>query len=233
MREVEQVRIQEFSVSPRITIIHGDCMDVSWTWSSDAALITDPPYGMDYKSNHNTGRGNYNMKRKDGNFNPIHGDAGEFDPLPWLRFKYVCLFGANHFSGKLPSQRGWLVWDKLAGKTPCQQSDCELAWTNTDNPVRMFTHLWRGIMRAGEKNVSNGGKLHPHQKPVALMVWVIDKLGLPEDVTVYDPFMGSGTIGVACHRLGYRYVGVEICKEYFESAKQRLLREAKQPLLGT
>lgn len=110
--------------------------------------------------------------------------VGIVDRPPWLRFAYVCLFGAQLFASKLPDMRGWLVWDKLAGKTPCSQSDCELAWTNRDKPVRMKTHLWRGIMRDGEENVVHGGKLHPNQKPVSLMRWAIETMAIPRDVRI-------------------------------------------------
>jgi site-specific DNA-methyltransferase (adenine-specific)/modification methylase len=220
------------NITKDITIIHGDSLSLCSEWPSDAALITDPPYGMSYQSHHNSGRGDCDMLRKDGNFKPIEGDDIPFDPSPWLRFKYVCLFGAQHFASKLPDRRGWFVWDKLAGKTPCSQSDCELAWTNQDKPVRIFTHLWRGIMRDGEENVIYGGKLHPNQKPAALMRWAIKQLGVPQGTTVYDPFMGSGTVGLVCHRMRLRYVGVEIDRDHFETAKKRLQTQCQQLMLG-
>lgn len=221
-----------FQISDLITVINADSLDICDQWPSESALITDPPYGMGYKSSHNSGRGECDMIRKDGNFSPIQGDDKVFDPSPWLRFDRICLFGAQNFSSKLPDRRGWIVWDKLAGKTPCSQSDCELAWTNRNSPVRIFTHLWRGIMRAGEENVVNGGKLHPNQKPVALMSFVLETMGVVRGDTVYDPYMGSGSIGVACHRAGVNYVGVEIDKSHFDVATQRLNRECKQPMLA-
>lgn len=219
-------------ITKDITIIHGDSLRLCDEWPSDGALITDPPYGMGYKSNHNTGRGDCDLLRKDGNFSPIEGDNEPFDPSPWLRFRHICLFGANHFASRLPDCRGWIVWDKLAGKTPCSQSDCELAWTNRSMPVRMYTHLWRGIMRDGEENVVHGGKLHPNQKPVALMRWIIEQLDIPRGCTIYDPYMGSGTIGVVCYCLGYQYVGVEIDRQHFETAKRRLSIECGQMMLN-
>jgi len=222
----------ELSISADITIIRGDSRDVCDGWPSESAVLADPPYGMGYKSNHNSGRGDCDMIRKDGDFSPTFGDDQPFDPVPWLRFRYVCLFGAQMFASKLPDHRGWLVWDKLAGKTPASQSDCELAWTNQDKPVRMLTHLWRGIMRDGEENVVNGGKLHSHQKPAALMRWVINTMGIPRSFTVYDPYMGSGTVGIVCHRLGMRYVGVEIDADNFETARLRLVDECRQPMLA-
>jgi DNA modification methylase len=96
----------------------------------------------------------------------------------------------------------------------------------------MYTHLWRGIMRDGEENVVHGGKLHPNQKPVALMRWIIEQLDIPRGCTIYDPYMGSGTIGVVCYCLGYQYVGVEIDRQHFETAKRRLSIECGQMMLN-
>lgn len=189
------------------------------------ALVTDPPYGMGYVSRHNDGHRRKQFIRTDGNFAPIVGDDGPFDPAVWLNFERVCLWGANHYASRLPDSRGWLVWDKLAGKTPSQQSDCELAWTNQDKPLRIFEHLWRGIMRAGEENVSRSRKLHPNQKPVALMQWCLDQLGVPTGARVYDPFMGSGSTGVACVRTGREFIGVECDPEHFKTAVTRIKKE--------
>jgi len=217
-------------ITDRIEIVNADCYTLLDGWPSDAALVSDPPYGIGYVSRHNQGRGDCDLIRKDGNFAPIHGDDSPFDPIPFLRFKAVCLWGAQHYASRLPDRRAWLVWDKLAGKTPCDQSDAELAWTSGNGPVRIFTHLWRGIMRAGEENVTNGGKLHPNQKPVALLAWTLATCGI-RDGLVIDPFMGSGSLGVACHRAGLRYLGVEIDPEHYATAKARLQRETAQGLL--
>jgi site-specific DNA-methyltransferase (adenine-specific)/modification methylase len=216
---------------PTVTLYHADCLDILPTLAAGSvdAVVTDPPYGMSYVSNHNSVRGDDPMVRKDGNFPPIVGDDSPFDPAPLLGFPVVVLWGAQHYASRLPDKRGWLIWDKLAGKTPCQQSDCELAWTSRDAAVRMFTHLWRGIMRAGEENVVHGGKLHPHQKPLALIRWTLHTVNVPEGATILDPFMGSGTTGVACLQTGRSFIGIEIDKHYFNIAKRRI-RQAQQEL---
>jgi site-specific DNA-methyltransferase (adenine-specific)/modification methylase len=207
-----------------VTLYHGDCLDILPTLEAGSvdAVVTDPPYGMGYVSHHNSVRKNSAMLRKDGNFAPIIGDDKPFEPSPWTGFPIIVLWGAQHYASRLPDSRGWLVWDKLAGKTPCQQSDCELAWTNLDKPVRMYTHLWRGIIRAGEENVVHGGKLHPNQKPLALMRWCLDITDVPVGATVLDPFMGSGTTGVACVQMGRNFIGIEIDEGYFNIAKERI-----------
>lgn len=203
-----------------VTVYYGDCLQILPELPPIDSIVTDPPWGKGYVSNHNSGRGDCDMIRKDGNFAPIVGDDQPFDPSPWLGFRRVVLWGAQYYASRLPDQSGWLVWDKLAGKTPCQQSDCELAWTNMDAPVRMFTHLWRGIMRAGRENVTNGGKLHPHQKPVALMKWCIDQIE-PQGV-ILDPYMGSGSTLEAAVELGYHVIGIDILEHNCEIAVKRV-----------
>lgn len=205
---------------PGITIYHADCLDVRAQLSEIDTVLTDPPWGINYESHHNSGRGDCAMVRKNGNFAPIAGDELPFDPSPWLGYPKVVLWGANNYASKLPDHSGWLIWDKLAGKTPCQQSDCELAWTNTDNPVRIFTHLWRGIMRAGAENVSKSAKLHPHQKPVALLRWCIEQI-MPSG-TICDPYMGSGSTLVAATLLGLPVVGIDIAEWCCEITVKRL-----------
>lgn len=215
-----------------VSVILGDAYEIIDVFKDDCRLIGDPPWGIAYQSTHNTGRRNGTAYlRTDGDFPPIVGDDKSFNPKPFLRFKTVCLWGANNYAHLLPPSRGWLVWDKLAGKTPTDGSDCELAWTNQDMPIRMYTHLWRGLIRAGEENVSKARKLHPHQKPVALMAWVLRTLKVTVGDTVIDPFMGSGSLGVACWRLGINYVGIEVDPHYYEVATERLTDELRQPTL--
>lgn len=91
----------------------------------------------------------------------------------WGRVEYVL------FAPFLPQARCWIVWDKNDGKTPSNQADCELAWTDFDAVSRVFRHLWRGMMRSGEENITHGPKLHPHQKPLALCRFIIEYAEIP------------------------------------------------------
>lgn len=212
------------------TLYLGDCLDILPGIGFDA-LICDPPYGMDYQSNHNTARkgAGAEMVRKDGDFKPIRGDKVPFDPSHLLRSNVpTILWGGNYYSDKLPAGRKWLIWDKLAGKTPVPSgSDIELAWTSEEGPSRMFTHLWRGIMRAGEENVTLGPKLHPNQKPVALMRWCLGQIKF-KGSRVADGYMGSASLGVACIEAGLEYIGVELDPEHFETACRRIEQAYKQ-----
>lgn len=205
------------------TLYQGDCRLIL-PGLNFGALVCDPPYGMGYQSNHNSGRSgiSLSMTRIDGDFAPIDGDDEPFDPAFLLAFGVpTILWGANYFFEQLPVGSKWLVWDKLAGKTPVPSgSDVELAWTSEKGPSRMFTHLWRGIMRAGEENVVNGGKLHPNQKPLALMRWCLQQIKFKGAVA--DGYMGSGTVGVACLELGLPYIGCETDSLHFSTACKRI-----------
>lgn len=214
-------------------LILADCRDVLPALTNIGAILTDPPYGMDYRSGHNSGRSGAGaeMVRKDGNFAPIQGDQEPFDPAPILALGVPSvIWGGNYFNDRLPSGKRWLIWDKLAGKTPFPSgSDVELAWTSEPGPDRIFTHLWRGIMRAGEENVVHSGKHHPHQKPIALMSWCLQFL--PGDGPILDPFMGSGTTGIAAHRAGREFIGIESDPAHFETAIRRISEGQRQGTL--
>ncbi|MFI5091159.1 MAG: DNA methyltransferase, partial [Terriglobales bacterium] len=132
-------------------------------------------------------------------------------------------FGAQHFSDRLPVGR-WLVWDKRRESAQDSHSDCDLVWMTGDSREAMRVHRqkWRGVVREGEENASRSKKLHPNQKPVALMAAIIKRLGLRPGQVVADPFMGSGSTGVAAMRAGLGFIGCEIDKAHFDVASVRL-----------
>lgn len=214
----------------RATLYLGDCRDVLPLLARNFRVLTDPPYGMDYRSGHNSSRSGAGaaMVRKDGNFAPISGDKKPFDPNIILDLGVPSIiWGANYFNDKLPPGKRWLIWNKLVGKTPLPSgSDLELAWTSERGPDRIFDHLWRGIMRAGEENVVHSGKQHPNQKPVALMAWCLQFL--PGPAPILDPFMGSGSTGVAAVRAGLEFVGIEMDPVHFETACRRIDEAQRQ-----
>ena len=115
------------------------------------------------------------------------------------------------------------MWDKREQTTPDDGADVEMAWTNLKGVPRMHRQLWRGICRRGEENISRGArKLHPNQKPVALMNWCIDQV---QARSVIDTHMGSGTTGVACLRRGIPFIGIEIDPIHYQTALHRLNEE--------
>src|SRR5690606_28959461 len=122
-------------------------------------------------------------------------------------------WGGNYFADKLPVSKGWLYWQKLMGG---DFADGELAWTSRDKALREFTLCNK-----------MHGKVHPTQKPVALMQWCLTHI--PTAQTILDPFMGSGTTGVACVKMGRKFIGIEIDEGYFEIACERIRKAYAQP----
>lgn len=195
-----------------ITLYHSRCEDVlpGIDPATVDLMLTDPPYGMAYKPL----RGADGSKRWS---TTVAGDDAPFDPSLLLNFPRLVLFGANWYADKLPPSGGWIVWDKtpLGIKEGFFASHAELAWTNLSGSVSKFSLQWGGEARNGERH------LHPTQKPVALMRWILTKWTSPGDL-VLDPYMGSGPVAEACRDLGRRYIGVELDATYCSTAVRRL-----------
>lgn len=205
-----------------VTLHMGDCRKILPTLAAraDDAVVTDPPYGIGENSRKVASRQNAAKVRDYGDF-----DWDKEPPSPEtisaLRkaAKWQIIFGGNFF--ELPPSSCWLVWDKLNSG---DFADCELAWTNLPKAVRRLQLLWNGMIRApGEPRGD-----HPTQKPIGLMKWAIQQL--PDDAkTILDPFMGSGTTGVAAVQAGRRFTGIEIEPTYFDIACRRVSEALKQP----
>lgn len=213
-----------------ITIYHGDCRKVLPGLAFGASLLlTDPPYGISYRSNHNSGWRDPVRVRwaRDENFPGIFGDDAPLDPTHLERVApLAAIFGGNYCASALGPSRCWLAWDKRVDTTPDNQSDCELIWTNFDLPCRIYRHLWRGIIRAGEENVAISQKLHPHQKPIGLLRFVIRYSGIDRGPVV-DPYCGSGSTLLAAQRESFPAIGIEIEERYCEIAAKRLSQEVR------
>jgi site-specific DNA-methyltransferase (adenine-specific) len=200
-------------------LYRGDCREILPTLGKVDAVVTDPPYGISYV--HGAEKRRHASLH---NGKPIVGDDRPFDPAPFLAFPAV-LFGANHFAARLPAGGRWLVWDKRDGVGFNDQSDIEIAWCSGERRAdRIFSHLWSGFSKASERGER---RAHPTQKPVSVMRWCLGFL--PDARTVLDPFMGSGTTGVACVREGRAFIGIEIDEGYFEIACKRIRDAYAQP----
>jgi len=193
------------------------------------AIITDPPYGMKWKANQRF-TGGTTRRGKGTRHKSIQGDNKPFDPAPWLAMKLpTVIFGANHCWDRLPSGTA-LVWQKKTEKGLGKfLSDGELAFLNRGHGVYIFPHLFCGSTRAIEAGrAASEGSLHPNQKPIALMEWVIQKAKVPEGGTVWDPYMGSGTTLIAALRSGRKAIGNEIDPAHFETAVKRVKAELRK-----
>jgi len=209
------------------TIYHGDCREVLPGLPRADLLIADPPYGI--TARRGTADLNLYTKRFPNKWSrdtpPVTGDEAPFEPLHLLgAARNHILFGANYYADRLPASSAWLVWDKRRGGTVNQAwngAHAELAWTDFAFGVRVFSHLWTGYQRDSEVGE---GSLHPTQKPVALMAWIIANWTQPGDV-ILDPYMGSGPVLRAAKDLGRRAIGIEIEERYCEIAVRRLGQE--------
>lgn len=175
------------------------------------AIITDPPYGIDY---------NPDWKKWDGtesNFKKIEGDAEEFDPRPFLNRDTVVLFGANYFTRHLPTG-GWLCWDKRLKDELDDMigSPFELAWFKsaaTKKSSIMVRVLHGGVVNADSIHGNNQKRFHPTQKPIVLMEEIIKKT-TKEKETICDPFCGSGTTLLAAENTGRTCIAYEVDPAY-------------------
>ncbi len=194
------------------TLYLGDCMDILPTLDKVDAVITDPPYGIGEARANNKSRSCL-AESKDYGVSDWDDKPPSDDLIDLIRSKgkFQALFGGNYFS--LPPTSCWLVWDKLNGDNDF--ADCELAWTNWPKAVRRLQWRWHGMIRQG-----NEERYHPTQKPLEVMKWVIELC--PKSETILDPFMGSGTTGVAAVQMGRKFIGIEREPKYFDIACKRI-----------
>lgn len=187
------------------TLYLGDCREVMATIPNVDAVITDPPYGIASTWNGGSGHGWGKATSESGLRNEWDSevpDKSTFD-LILEKSKEQIIWGGNYFS--LPPSRCWFVWNKPERNFTL--AEAELAWTNRDNVVRVYD---------GPR--SDPGREHPTQKPLALMEWCVAKT----KGVVLDPFMGSGTTGVACVNLNREFIGIEREPKYFDIARRRI-----------
>ena len=217
-----------------VQLFNADCLSVLPTLAGKADLIlTDPPYGIKLDTDNSRfagGTASHRAKTGDligtANGAPILGDSEPFDPSFLLRYApNHIIWGWHNFPDKLP--RGTcLVWlkryDKAFGSF---LSDAETAWMSKGHGVYCKRDL--------SNNAIANSRVHPTQKPVSLMEWCLGFF--PKAVTILDPFMGSGTTGVACVKLGRNFIGVEKDERYFAIAQRRIADAQAQltlPLFG-
>jgi DNA modification methylase len=193
-------------------LLLGDCLEILPTLGPVDACVTDPPYGLGDKWQ--GGKKKWPLNNRDG----MSWDAVAFDRCDLLldAGKDAIIWGGHLFNG-LPPSHGWLVWDKIVREF--SSGHCEFAWTSLDQPVRAFNFSHGALATEGKK--------HPTQKPLPLMLWCLGFL--PNARAILDPFMGSGTTGVACAKLGRSFIGIEIDEGYFNIAVDRIRKAYAQP----
>ena len=209
------------------TLYLGDCAEILPTLGKFDAVVTDPPYGIgiDRSMAKSSGKKTGGMYSRKGTYEAFGWDDNpitkEITDLLRNISNWQIIFGGNYF--ELPPTKCWLLWDKeINGNF----ADAEMAWTNLDKPVKLKRYMWNGMLRANKELRGD----HPTQKPIGIMKWCISHL--PDNTqTIIDPFMGSGTTGVACMDMGKTFIGIEKEKKYFDIACQRIEYAQKQERL--
>jgi DNA modification methylase len=196
------------------TLYQGDCLEIMPTLSKVDAVVTDPPYGL--------GDWNNRGSNKAGPFDSdvtqkwdVGVTSQQIDAL-LMAAKHQIIWGANYFSDLLPRSKQMFIWNK--GIRNMHFNDCEIAWCSG----------WREASRMFDLSPSGLSKQHPTQKPLALMEWCIGRLPRDSDL-ILDPFMGSGTTGVACAKMGRKFIGIELEPTYFDIACKRIEDAYAQP----
>lgn len=197
------------------TLLLGDCLSIIPEIADQCgAILTDPPYGIADKWKGGSGHG-WGKARGQTEARNEWDESPPPDALVWSWRKTeapAIIWGGNYFD--LGPARGLLVWNKPERNFTL--AEAEVAWTNIDMRMRVFDHPR-----------SEPGRVHPTQKPLALMSWCLGFL--PKGAVVLDPFMGSGTTLVACEKAGRGGIGIERDPQWFEVACRRVDDAARQP----
>lgn len=190
------------------TLYLGDCMDILPTLGKVDACVTDPPYGLGIAANPVRQK----HERQDWDNRPANSE--QLSAIMEITDCQI-IWGGNYFD--LPPRQGFLIWDKVQpeGLTLAQ---VEYAWISDNRPAKLF-----------RRHVVSYEKNHPTQKPLELMEWCLSFL--PKAKTILDPFMGSGTTGVACIRTGRKFIGIEKEPKYFDIACKRIKAEYERTAL--
>lgn len=178
--------------------------------------IVDPPYGI------------FGNKAKSSNRIDKNGKINKWDIKPTQEYfdelfrvsKNQIIWGANNFT--LPNTEYFIIWDKQ--QTVDNFASVEYAWTNCKVPAKVFRYSIHKVM---SDRKAEGGKIHPTQKPVALYHWLLNNYAKQGD-KILDTYVGSASSLIACHDLGFDYMGFELDKDYYEQATKRLEQHKSQ-----
>ena len=197
------------------TLYLADCMHVLPTLEKVDCVITDPPYGVgrDGKKKSSSRSGGHKGYEFMG-WDTKRPERAFFEQI-FTASNMQIIWGGNYFADLFPPSAKWLFWDK---GQQIDQADGEFAWTSMNTASRAF--------KLNRLSLAKDGPVHPTQKPLALMRWCIEQAGTPQ--SILDPFMGSGTTGVACAQMGRTFIGIEREKKYFDIACERIERAYAQ-----
>ena len=197
-----------------------DCMDYLKTCRDNQfdLAIVDPPYGIGINKM-TLGNGKKKLYRGMEDWDTTIPTSEYYSELFRIS-KNQIIWGGNYMTEYLKPTSAWLFWDKGTGNNDF--ADGELAWTSFGGALRKISKSWVGA------NAKDGlERIHPTQKPIYLYRWILDRFAKEGD-TILDTHLGSGSIAIACHDMGFDLTGIEIDKDYFEASKKRLETHVKQ-----
>jgi len=204
-------------------VICGDCLEVMKGIPDGSVdlVLTDPPYGIGESNEKNLSRGKLANPKNYGHYDwdSERIDRRYFEQIFRIS-KNQMIFGGNYYTDFLFPSSCWIVWDKDNGNNDF--ADCELVWTSFKTAVRKFKWRWNGMFqeKMGDKEV----RVHPTQKPLPVLRWILNKYSKENDL-ILDTFAGSFTTCVAAKQLGRRFIGIEINEDYCKIGQQRLAQE--------
>jgi len=204
---------ERIDLSADVTLYRGDCLEVLPTLppGSVDACICDPPYGVEF-------RGAQWDK-----------DIPEVATRLPQMFSRVAIIMGTTAAWQFPPPKWVACWAR-----PASNSRSKIGGFSHWSPVLLYGDCKMSVDFRSWHAIANAypsGFPHPSPKPECVMLWLVRELTAPGE-TAIDPFMGSGTTGVACIRTGRKFLGVEIDRHYFNVARDRLERELAQPRLA-
>jgi site-specific DNA-methyltransferase (adenine-specific) len=196
-----------------IKLYNADCMEVMKTFNDNqfSLAIIDPPYGIGVNQMNMGGRSTVKPTKKDWD---KEVPSKEYFKELFRVSKNQIIWGGNYF--KLPPSRCFVVWDKGEMMYGRSFAECEYAWVSMDKSARIY-----------KLNPTQLDRFHPTQKPVQLYKWLLQNYAKEGD-TILDTHFGSLSIGIACYDLKFDLTAIELDKDYYEQAKQRLINHQRQ-----
>lgn len=223
-------------INDRITLVLGDMLHYQVEPQSTDLVITDPPYGVKYVSNHRVASEKFDMLIGDEEVDPnwfwfcetVKSTGALYCFTNW---KTECDFKRYIAEYDNVTIRNQIIWDKLnhtAGDLEGAYGDRhEVIWFATGDEFKLKGKRPHTLISVSR--VSGSVSLHPTQKPIDLIRKLFTPVIEPdEDALVFDPFMGSGVTGVVAAERGHRYIGIEIDPRYFKTAYREIETVALQ-----
>lgn len=212
-------------------LFNQDCMEAMKEMEDNQfdLAIVDPPYGIKqdgHRDNHTRSKKAKSKKYHNALWNQSRPTKEYFIELKRVS-KHQIIWGSNHLADLFDAKSSsWIVWNKkvFSGKAN-HFADCELAYSSHKTAVRSFEFEWQGMIQGDMKNKEQ--RIHPTQKPVKLYEWLLMNYAKEGD-KILDTHLGSGSIAIACHNLGFDLTGYEIDQEYFSAAVKRYQQHKNQ-----